>query len=102
MFKRKLAKAQYKGVFAAIQKSPFTFEGLEGRQLLSGGGHHGGGGHGGDFGGFGGGFGSSAITFSQAPAAVQTGLDALATTDSLTAPASTAKVYLGNTNGVET
>lgn len=42
------------------------------------------------------------ILFSQAPTAVQNGLDALAITDSLSAPTSTQKVYLGNSNGVET
>jgi hypothetical protein len=42
------------------------------------------------------------ITFSQAPAKVKSGLDALATTDSLAAPTSTQTVDLGNSNGVET
>lgn len=42
------------------------------------------------------------IQFSQAPTAVQNGLKALASTDSLAAPTSTQTVYLGNSNGVET
>ncbi len=41
------------------------------------------------------------IPFSQAPAAVQTGLKTLAATDNVTAPAATDTVYLGNSNGVE-
>ncbi len=88
------------------------FEPLEGRQLLSAtpaADHHGHGdhghGHGGSFGGGGPGGGggpSSTIAFSLAPAAVQTGLDALATTDGLADPTATTKVALGNTGGVET
>jgi hypothetical protein len=74
-------------------------EPLEDRRLLSGSffGH-------GWFGGFGGGFGRglTSIEFSQAPAKVQSGLDTLAGTDNLTAPASTQTVYLGNQDGVET
>jgi hypothetical protein len=42
------------------------------------------------------------IQFSQAPTAVQNGLDTLATTDSLSAPTSAQTVFLGNSNGVET
>ncbi len=42
------------------------------------------------------------IQFSQTPTAVQTGLKSLASTDGLTAPASTDTVYLGNSNGIET
>ncbi len=76
-----------------------TLEPLENRQLLSascgGGGVFGGG-------GFGGGPGDNTIAFSLAPTAVQTGLDALASTDGLTAPTSTTTVDLNNTNGVET
>jgi hypothetical protein len=80
-----------------------ALESLENRVLL----HHGFGGFGFGGGGFGGGgFGQglNAIEFSQAPTAVQTGLDTLATTDGLTPPAttSTQTVYLGNRNGVET
>jgi hypothetical protein len=44
----------------------------------------------------------TSIEFSQAPSAVQTGLDNLASTDKLAAPTSTQTVYLGNRNGVET
>ena len=44
----------------------------------------------------------STIQFSQAPAAVQSGLKSLASADSLAAPTSTQTVYLGNSNGVET
>jgi len=88
-------------------------EPLENRLLF----HHGFGGFGGGWGGgFGGGFGGggfggggfggglNSIEFSQAPTAVQTGLDSLATTDGLTPPASTSTqtVFLGNRNGVET
>jgi hypothetical protein len=84
----------------------FSLESLEGRRLLSGGGfsgHRGGFGHGPE--GHGErehGFGGATIEFSQAPTVVQTGLDALATTDNLTAPAATQLVYLGNSNGKET
>ena len=42
------------------------------------------------------------IAFSDAPAAVQTGLDTLASNGGLTAPADTQTVYLGNSHGVET
>src|SRR5207237_10550150 len=38
----------------------------------------------------------NSIAFSLAPASVQAGLDALASTDSLPAPAATDAVYLGN------
>jgi hypothetical protein len=75
--------------------SDVGMERLEGRQLLSG-----------SHAGFG--FGRhgaepvTTIAFSLAPAAVQTGLDALATTDKLTAPTATTTVRLGNANGVET
>src|SRR5690349_16056255 len=41
------------------------------------------------------------IPFSQAPAAVQTGLKTLAATDNVTAPTATDTIYLGNSNGVE-
>src|SRR5436309_2454878 len=100
MFKRKLDQARTKAVFATHTTSPFSFEGLEDRRLMSGGGHHGGGGHG----GFGGDFGhsGSTITYAEAPTAVQTGLTSLAGTDGVTAPTSTSTVRLGNTNGVET
>jgi hypothetical protein len=49
-----------------------------------------------------GGVNGGTILFSQASTAIQNGLDALATTDGVTAPASTATIYLGNSNGVET
>jgi hypothetical protein len=86
-----------------------AIQSLENRVLL----HHGFGGFGGFGGGFGGGgsdgggFGGGSLTsieFSQAPTAVQTGLDKLATADGLTPPAttSTQTVFLGNRNGVET
>ena len=78
--------------------TPLAFEPLEGRRLLSGGPF-------GFEGGFGGGNGVGpviqTITFSQAPSAVKTGLDALATTDGVTAPTSSTTVYLGNSNGIE-
>lgn len=82
-----------------MSKQLIRVESLENRMLL-----HGGGGFGGGFGG--GGFGQNltSIEFSQAPAAVQTGLEHLATADGLTPPTSnsTQTVYLGNRNGVET
>ena len=80
-------------------RSPARFEPLEGRQMLSvtpavhGHGDHPGGGPGG---------GSSTIAFSLTPAAVQTGLTALATTDGVADPTATTKVALGNQDGVET
>jgi hypothetical protein len=69
--------------------SSFLIENLENRRLLSHG--HGGGGHL-----------ISTIEFDQAPAAVQSGLNDLATADNLSAPTATQTVYLGNSNGVET
>ncbi len=75
-----------------------AIESLEDRCLLSVS-HHGFGG----FGGFGGGWGhSSAILYSQAPAAVQSGFTDLATTDNLTLLTDSTTVYLGNRGGVET
>jgi hypothetical protein len=97
MFAKRPTK--WKSTFATQPLRKVMFEGLEGRQLLSGSHHHGGHHHGG---GGGGGEQASTITFSQAPTAVQSGLDALAATDNLTAPASTDTVYLGNRGGVET
>ena len=47
------------------------------------------------------GFNSSEIAFSLAPAAVQTGLASLASTDGDTAPTATTEVHLANKNGVE-
>ena len=81
--------------------SPIVVEWLENRVLM----HHGSMGFGG--GGFGdGGSGQAlnSIEFSQAPVAVQTGLEHLATTDGLTPPTSTSTqtVFLGNRQGVET
>jgi hypothetical protein len=64
-------------------------ENLENRRLLSHG--HGGGGHL-----------INTIEFDQAPAAVQSGLNALATADNLSAPSATQSVFLGNSNGTET
>ena len=52
-------------------------------------------------GGFGGASAAS-LQFSLTPAAVQIGLETLAATDNLTAPAATDKVQLGNSSGVET
>lgn len=83
--------------------SAIAIESLENRVLL----HHGFGGLGfGGGGNGGGGFGPglSTIEFSQAPAAVQTGLENLATADGLTPPTSTSTqtVFLGNRNGIET
>lgn len=77
-----------------------NIESLENRVLF----HHGFGGLGGGFGAGGLGHGLNSIEFSQAPAAVQTGLESLATTDRLTPPTSTSTqtVFLGNRNGVET
>ena len=75
---------------------PATLEPLEARQLLSI--THGP--VGGPFSG--GGQTYSTIAFSLAPAAAQTGLTALATTDGLAVPTATSKVALGNSNGVET
>lgn len=68
---------------------------LEGRRMLSASAHPG---HGIAFGSVGH---NATIEFSQAPTAVQTGLDSLATTDGLTAPSSTQAVYLKNVNGLE-
>jgi hypothetical protein len=81
---------------------------LEGRQLLSAappmmGGFAGMGPQGGmPQGPMGPGLGGATIEFSQAPTAVQSGLDALAKKDNLSDPADTQKVVLGNSNGVET
>src|SRR5277367_4922626 len=75
------------------QKIP-SMEPLENRQLLSVSPFACGGGPGGPP--------ASTILFSQAPAAVQTGLDNLATADNLTAPTAGQTVFLGNAKGVET
>ncbi|HZZ43274.1 MAG TPA: hypothetical protein VFE58_10075 [Tepidisphaeraceae bacterium] len=82
----------------------FGLEILEGRQLMSAslGGFHGGGPGPEGFGPGGQGHQLSPIEFSQLPAAVQTGLDMLATNDGLADPAATAAVTLGNVNGIET
>src|SRR5262245_27683871 len=80
-----------KSIFGTRPIAPALFETLESRQLLSA--------------CVGGGVGRgqvSAIEFDQAPAAVQAGLNSLATTDNLSAPAATQLVYLGNSGGVET
>jgi hypothetical protein len=97
MFAKRPTK--WKPAFSTQPVSKVVLEDLEGRQLLSGSHHHGGGHHGGHGGG---GEQISSITFSQAPAAVQSGLDALAATDNVTAPTATQLVYLGNKNGIET
>lgn len=74
-----------------IDRGP-AVEILEGRRLLSASAH-------GAFSG--GGHLGPTIEFSQAPAKVQAGLDALATADGLADPTSTQTVYLSNVNGVE-
>lgn len=128
MFKKQLARARakvYAALFsdrpitpAAAAANPAVIEGLEGRRLMSAG-HGGFGGHaaalgaatfgagGGEFGLFhdGGGLATragSTIEFSQAPAAVQTGLTALASAGAVAAPTATTTVVLGNRDGVET
>lgn len=97
MFDRKRQKLQSDWPFST-KRVPPAIEPLESRRLLSGSFHHGG------FGiGFGGhGHSANTIQFSQAPAAVQTGLDNLAATDKVTAPTATQSVFLGNSQGVET
>jgi hypothetical protein len=80
---------------ALMVQAAAGLEYLEGRQMLSA--SHSlpkGGGHGTQQ--------VTAIEFSAAPAAVQTGLDTLATTDGLTDPTSTQTVTLHNVGGVET
>jgi hypothetical protein len=96
MFKRPKLRSVFVSTPAA---SNVLIEGLEGRQMLSASHHHHGGGDGGP-----GRFGAPAATieFSQAPSAVQTGLNALAATDNVTAPTATTEVHLGNRNGLET
>lgn len=82
-----------------------AMESLENRLLFHHGFGFGGGGFGrGGFGGGGFGRGLNSIEFSQAPTAVQTGLETLATHDGLTPPTSTSTqtVLLGNRNGLET
>src|SRR5437660_7586511 len=111
MFKQMLDKARVKFLSSSSSATPIAsarIEGLEDRCLMHGG-----------FGGFGlgfaggdGGFPSAfggpglhagrTIQFSQAPAAVQSGLKSLASTDNVTAPTATTIVILGNFNGVET
>ncbi|HET6248714.1 MAG TPA: hypothetical protein VFE47_13510 [Tepidisphaeraceae bacterium] len=104
MSKNQSRKTPTNSVQAKISRA--WMEPLENRRLLHGFGFgFGFGGHGHDGGGFGGGgFGGnvSSIEFSQAPTAVQTGLDNLATADNLTAPTATQTVQLGNRNGEET
>ena len=109
-FRKNRAERKMKRQSGMLRNSPFVVpsfdvEDLEGRRLLSAAhsalsahhsDHHGGKGHGG------GEHGSSEIAFSLAPAAVQTGLTSLASTDGDTAPTSTTEVYLGNKDGVET
>jgi hypothetical protein len=95
MLKQRFSNAQYTSAFCLQSGSPFALEQLEDRRLLSGGPclpHHG---------GFGGGPAAATIQFSQAPSAVQTGLNALATAASLTAPTADQTVFLRNSNGVE-
>lgn len=98
MFKSKRDKQQRDSLFST-KRVPAAVEALEDRRLLSGSFHRG------DSGGFG--FAghrhvANTIQFSEAPAAVQTGLDNLAATDKLAAPTSTQTVFLGNSRGVET
>ena len=93
MFKRPKLRSVFVSTPAA---SKVLLEGLEGRQMLSASHHH----HEGGEGGFGGS--AATIEFSQAPTAVQTGLNALATADNVTAPTATTEVHLGNRNGLET
>ena len=78
---------------------PAAIEALESRRLLSGSFHYGGSD---GFGFEGHGHHANTIQFSQAPTAVQTGLDSLASKDGVTAPTSTQTVLLGNSRGVET
>jgi hypothetical protein len=93
---------------AIERRQAIAWESLENRQLLSAGlGMRLGPEH--DQGGFGGGLGrppgdgaGMTIEFNQAPAAVQTGLTSLASTDGVTAPSADSTVYLGNANGTET
>jgi hypothetical protein len=75
----------------------FRLEPLEDRRLLSASFHHG------QIGGSGNEQGQilNTIEFSQAPTAVQTGLDALATADSLADPGATQSVKLDDVDGVE-
>jgi hypothetical protein len=108
VFKR-IIGIESRGITRAQSKSHkrilalFSLEGLEYRRLMSGvrhalavGGGHGPGGHGGPNPA------GSSIAFSLTPTAVQSGLTALAATDDVTAPTSTTKVYLGNSDGEET
>ncbi|HEX3357244.1 MAG TPA: hypothetical protein VHS31_09760 [Tepidisphaeraceae bacterium] len=97
MFQFLSRKKAHRAVLRAVSQTPassFGLEPLEGRQLLSAShsallSHH----HRHSV---------DTIQFSQAPAAVQTGLDTDATSHSLTDPAATDTVYLNNVNGVET
>lgn len=73
----------------SVETTMIGMEPLEGRQLLSGGGHHGA-------------RGGNTIAFSQAPTAVQSGLTTLAASDNVTAPTSTTTVSLANRAGLET
>jgi hypothetical protein len=91
-----LAKVRRAGLFSTTPVRAVV-ESLENRQLLHGFGFGGFG-----FGGHGFGHEANTIEFDQAPAAVQTGLTTLASTDKLTAPAATQTVFLGNSNGIET
>jgi hypothetical protein len=107
MFERSIAKD---GKNSIVRAGRVVVEGLEDRRLLSA--AHGfpmmGSGSGPGGGPFGGGafggpppIGESTIQFDQAPSAVQSGLDSLASTDGLTAPTTSQTVYLSNNNGVE-
>jgi hypothetical protein len=73
-----------------------TWERLESRQLLSANvlDHHGLGERHDDHGP------SDTIEFNQTPAAVQTGLTSLASTDAVTAPVASSTIHLGNVGGV--
>jgi hypothetical protein len=102
------AKVNAERVFSARAASPVVLEGLEDRRLMSvspasvlGIRLGGFGGHG-EFARAGHGVRGGTVDFSQAPDAVQSGLNTLASDQNLTAPTDTTPVYLGNSNGVET
>jgi hypothetical protein len=111
MFKQMLDKARAKvlSTSSATRIASARIEGLEDRCLMHGGfGGFGLGFAGGGGGGFPSAFGDPGlhagrtIQFSQAPAAVQSGLKSLASTDNVTVPTDTITVILDNFNGVET
>jgi|GEM_PF-5439802 len=107
--KRSNAKRAANSAFSSRLISSMGLEALESRQFLSavsplcgnGGSGDGVGAESGSSSGSGVSNNGTTIVFSQAPAAVQTGLDALAMTDNVTVPAATDTVYLANKHGVE-